>query len=218
MIKQRKSGIALMVLFVGIVASSTLAVNDAEAANEPLVKIAGLVDETEGVYEVRFHIFAGDEVLPAGTLLVSSDASSKETGFSSVRANSVTSTSVKISADDPNTIGAQIILTPTYSIGESIVQDTEDGDPYVKRNSIVDQTEGLYEVRFQVHAGDEDLPESILLVSSDMMSKEVVFGSVPANSFTGTFTRISAEDPNSIVAEIIGSVEHEQSPGFEIGS
>ena len=69
------------------------------------------IDRTGKIaYEVTFHVYAGDVVLPAGKLLVTSDSSpSKEVLFRGAPANSFASITIVVLADDISTIKAQIL-------------------------------------------------------------------------------------------------------------
>jgi len=190
--------LAILPLFMVSIAPDYISL--ADAATGAYVERSAITQKGDNSYEVVFQIYAGTEALPEGKLLVTSDVSSNEVLFRSVSAESLTSAQTKITADDPNSISAAIFTPTTSSV--RIVTPQTDGVAYVELFTMNQEGDNAYDVVFKIYAGDEALSEGKLLVTSDVSSNEVLFRSVSAESLTSTMVRISADDPNSISAEL----------------
>ena len=82
------------------------------------------------------------------------------------------------------------------------VQETNPEGPYVEQFGISALGENMYKVTFTVYAGNEDLQEELLQVSSDISQKEAQIPNLFADSHTYVPVLIQADDPSTISAEI----------------
>jgi len=168
---------------------------------EPYVEISSILVKEKSWYEVKINIHAGDEDLPAGKLLVTSDTSRKEINHNKVRANQLTSERTTIHADDKASIRADFSKFSTEPF--LVIHDVE---PSVGE-------ENTYTVTIGVHAGSKDVKDVQLVVTSDLASvRSIGSGTVISQSDIGlqeSFNKvlrtfyITAMDPNSITANII---------------
>lgn len=74
--------------------------------------------------------------------------------------------------------------------------------PYAEQFGISSLGENMYKVTFTVYAGNEDLVDGVLHVSSDVANKEAPITTVFANSNTYVPVLILADDPSTILAWI----------------
>ncbi len=82
------------------------------------------------------------------------------------------------------------------------VKETNPEGPYVEHFGISALGENMYKVTFTVYAGNEDLQEELLQVSSDISQKEAQIPNLFADSHTYVPVLIQADDPSTISAEI----------------
>ncbi len=80
--------------------------------------------------------------------------------------------------------------------------DSSDG-PYAEVIGLFTKNKGAYEVIVRVYAVDEDLREGSLLLTSDTFRKTVVFPKIKADSFATIKTKMRADDPRTITAEVL---------------
>ncbi len=73
--------------------------------------------------------------------------------------------------------------------------------PYAEQFGISSLGENMYKVTFTVYAGNEDLLDDVLHVSSDVVQKEAPI-KVVANSYVYVPVLILADDPSTILAWI----------------
>ena len=81
-------------------------------------------------------------------------------------------------------------------------KETNPEGPYVEQFGISALGENMYKVTFTVYAGNEDLQEELLQVSSDISQKEAQIPNLFADSHTYVPVLIQADDPSTINAEI----------------
>jgi len=81
------------------------------------------------------------------------------------------------------------------------VKETNPEGPYVEQFGISSLGENMYKVTFTVYAGNEDLLDDVLYVSSDVADKEAPI-KIVANSYVYVPVLIQADDPSTISAEI----------------
>lgn len=74
--------------------------------------------------------------------------------------------------------------------------------PYAEQFGISSLGENMYKVMFTVYAGNEDLQDGVLHVSSDVAQKEALITKVFANSYTYVPVLIMADDPSTILTWI----------------
>jgi flagella basal body P-ring formation protein FlgA len=77
--------------------------------SEASVKVRAVQFKSNGFYEVHLQISSGNEDLAAGTILVTSDASSKEVNYFAVPAQSTTDVRTIIKVVDRSSVVAQLI-------------------------------------------------------------------------------------------------------------
>jgi len=204
--KTKKYTGLLAILPLFLVAIAPNYIGAADAIEAPQVEPHRVTIEHGNAYEVSFKVYAGSEDLKAGKLLVTSDISEGEALFRSVAAESFTTTNkIRIAADDPNSIVAQVVKTTSKAIPEPTVvsEDSETGF-YIERNTITQEGDNAYDVSFKIFAGNEDVPQGKFVVTSDTSESEVLFSGISANSFTSTNQiRIAADDPSTISAEFV---------------
>jgi len=82
------------------------------------------------------------------------------------------------------------------------VKETNPEGPYVEQFAISSLGENMYKVTFTVYAGNENLQDGILQVSSDISHKETRITDLFANSYTYVPVLIQADDPSTISASI----------------
>ncbi len=70
------------------------------------MKLNSIVSEGQNVYKVSYFVHAGNENLPPGEIMITSDTASKVVPVSRVYAGSFTSAIAQIVADDPGSITA----------------------------------------------------------------------------------------------------------------
>ena len=75
-------------------------------------------------------------------------------------------------------------------------------NPYVEVFGISALGENMYKVVFTVYAGNEDLQEELLQVSSDISQKEAQIPNLFADSYTYVPVLIQADVPATISAEL----------------
>ena len=204
--KTKKYTGLLAILPLFLVAIAPYYIGAADALEGPQVEVTKIIPKGEISYYVTFKVSAGSEDLPAGKLLVTSDVREQEALFRSVTADSSTSTDrIVITANDPSSIVAQVIKTTSKAIPEPTVvsEDSETGF-YIERKSVIQEGDNAYDVSFKIFAGNEDVPQGKLVVTSDTSESEVFFSGTSANSFTSTNQiRIAADDPSTISAEYV---------------
>ncbi len=204
--KTKKYTGLLAILPLFLVAIAPYYIGAADAIENPQVEVTKIIQKGENSYYVTFKVYAGSEDLPAGKLLVTSDVTGKEALFPSVTADSFTSTDrIQVTANDPSSIVAQLVKTTSKAIPEPTVvsQDSETGF-YIERNTVIQEGDNAYDVSFKIFAGNEDVSQGKLVVTSDTSESEVLFSGLSANSFTGTNQiRIAADDPSTISAEYV---------------
>ncbi len=204
--KTKKYTGLLAILPLFLVAIAPYYIGAADAIEGPQVEVTKIIQKGENSYYVTFKVYAGSEDLPAGKLLVTSDVTGKEALFRSVTADSFTSTDrIQVTANDPSSIVAQVVKTTSKAIPELAVvsQDSETGF-YIERTSVIQEGDNAYDVSFKIFAGNEDVSQGKLVVTSDTSESEVLFSGISANSFTSTNQiRIAADDPSTISAEYV---------------
>ena len=82
------------------------------------------------------------------------------------------------------------------------VQETNPEGSHVDQFGISALGENMYKVVFTVYAGNVDLQEELLQVSSDISQKEAQIPNLFADSHTYVPVLIQADDPSTISAEI----------------
>ncbi len=82
------------------------------------------------------------------------------------------------------------------------VKETNPQGPYVELFGISSLGENMYKVTFTVYAGNEELQDGILQVSSDISQKEAQISNLFADSYTYVPVLIQADDPSTISAEL----------------
>jgi len=172
-----------------------------ESNQDAYVEVRGILEKEKSFYDVRMNIHAGNEDLPAGKLLVTSDRSSKEIDHNKVRANLVSSEKTVIRADDKTSIKVEFVKLSTEPF--LVLHDAEPS--LVEKNT--------FTVTIGVHATSKPVQNVQLLVGSDLERIQTIASSAgKSNSNTGlidafthglTTIRITAMDPNSITAEIL---------------
>ena len=196
--KQKYLGL-LAILPLLMVALSSGGIDEAMAEEDALVEMTSINQRGDRGYDVSFTIYAGDEALPDGKLLVTSDSQSREVLFRGVSAGSVASTGqFLIVADDPSSIKAEMI---TEEKGEFKLSGPEakSAGPWVELYTANQKGDISYELTFYIHAGDEALPDGKLVVTTDSQSREVLFRGVSAGMTASTGqVLISAKDPSSL--------------------
>jgi hypothetical protein len=196
--KQKYLGL-LSILPLLIVALTSGGIDEAMAEEAASVKMSSINQKGDYTYEVIFQVFAGDEDLADGKLLVTSDSSSKEVLFRGASAGSVTGTdSILVVAKDPTSISAEVL---TEEKGEFYKESTKSttGEPWVELARVNQKGDISYEVTFHIHAGDKALPDGKLLVTTDTHSKEVLFRGVSSGLTASTGqVLITAKDPSSL--------------------
>ena len=204
--KTKKYTGLLAILPLFLVAIAPYYIGAADAIEGPQVEVTKIIQKGENSYYVTFKVYAGSEDLPAGKLLVTSDVTGKEALFRSVTADSFTSTDrIQVTANDPSSIVAQVVKTTPKAIPELAVvsQDSETGF-YIERTSVIQEGDNAYDVSFKIFAGNQDVSQGKLVVTSDTSESEVLFSGISANSFTSTNQiRIAADDPSTISAEYV---------------
>ena len=106
--KQKYLGL-FAILPLLIVTLSSGAIGEAMAEESASVEMTSINQEGDRAYDVSFSIYAGDEALPDGKLLVTSDSQSKEVLFRGVSAGlAAGSGQVRITAEDPGSLSVQI--------------------------------------------------------------------------------------------------------------
>ncbi len=204
--KTKKYTGLLAILPLFLVAIAPYYIGAADAIEGPQVEVTKIIQKNENSYWVTFKVYAGSEDLPAGKLLVTSDVTGKEALFRSVTADSFTSTDrIQVNAIDPSSVAAQIVKTVSKDIPapEVVSEDKETGF-YIERNTVTQEGDNAYDVSFKIFAGNEDVSQGKLVVTSDSSESEVLFSGLSANSFTGTNQiRIAADDPSTISAEYV---------------
>jgi len=202
--KTKKYTGLLAILPLFLVAIAPYYIGAADAIEGPQAEIHRIILEHNKAYEVSFKVYAGSEDLKAGKLLVTSDISESKALFRSVAADSFTTTNqIRIAADDPNSIVAQVVKTTSKAIPEpTIVSEDSETGFYIERQTVIQEGANAWDVSFKIFAGNEDVSQGKLVVTSDISEREVLFSGVSANSFTGTNQiRIVADDPSTISAE-----------------
>jgi hypothetical protein len=204
--KTKKYTGLLAILPLFLVAIAPYYIGAADALEGPQVETHRILLEHGNAYEVSFKVYAGSEDLKAGKLLVTSDISEGEALFRSVVADSFTTTTkIRIAADDPSSIVAQMVKTTSKAIPEPTVvsEDSKTGFS-IERNTVTQEGANAYDVSFKIFAGNEDVSQGKLVVTSDISEREVLFSGLSANSFTGTNQiRIAADDPSTISAKYV---------------
>ena len=204
--KTKKYTGLLAILPLFLVAIAPYYIGAADAMEGTQVEIHRVTIEHGKAYDVSFKVYAGSEDLPAGKLLVTSDVRATEALFRSVTADSSRSTDRSvISAIDPSSIVVQLVKTTSKAIPEPTVvsEDSKTGF-YIERKSVIQEGDNAYDVSFKIFAGNEDVSQGKLVVTSDTSESEVLFSGLSANSFTGTNQiRIAADDPSTISAEYV---------------
>jgi len=204
--KTKKYTGLLAILPLFLVAIAPYYIGAADAMEGSQVETHRIILEHDKAYDVIFKVYAGSEDLKAGKLLVTSDISQGEALFRSVAADSFTTTNqIRIAADDPNSIVAQVVKTTSKAIPQPTVvsEDSETGF-YIERQTVTQEGANAWDVSFKIFAGNEDVSQGKLVVTSDTSEREVLFGGISANSFTGTNQiRIAADDPSTISAEYV---------------
>ena len=204
--KTKKYTGLLAILPLFLVAIAPYYIGAADAIEGPQVEVTKIIQKNENSYWVTFKVYAGSEDLPAGKLLVTSDVTGKEALFRSVTADSFTSTDrIQVTANDPSSIVAQVVKTTSKAIPEPTVvsEDSKTGF-YIERNTVTQEGDNAYDVSFKIFAGNEDVSQGKLVVTSDTSESEVLFSGISANSFTSTNQiRIAADDPSTISAEYV---------------
>ncbi len=200
--KQKYLGL-FAILPLLIVTLSSGAIGEAMAEESASVEMTSINQEGDRAYDVSFSIYAGDEALPDGKLLVTSDSQSREVLFRGVSAGlSAGSGQVRITADDPSSIMAEMITEKKGEFNLPGVESKAAG-PWVELASVIQDGDITYKLIFDIHAGDEALPDGKLLVTSDSESREVLFRGVSAGMTAGSGqVRITAEDPGSLSVQI----------------
>ncbi len=82
------------------------------------------------------------------------------------------------------------------------VKETNPEGPYVEQFGISALGENMYKVTFTVYAGNEDLQDELLQVSSDISQKEAQIPNLFADSYAYVPVLIQADDPSTISAEL----------------
>jgi len=204
--KTKKYTGLLAILPLFLVAIAPYYIGTADALESPQVEVTKIIQKNENSYFVTFTVYAGSEDLPAGKLLVTSDVRGQEALFRSVTADSSTSTDrIVITANDPSSIVAQLVKTTSKAIPEPTVvsEDSKTGF-HIERNTVTQEGDNAYDVSFKIFAGNEDVSQGKLVVTSDTSESEVLFSGISANSFTSTNQiRIAADDPSTISAEFV---------------
>jgi len=165
--------------------------------NSPHVDVSNVIYKDKGWYKVDMKLFAGDQDLLAGKLLVSSDIASKEIDHFKVFANSVTSERTMIKANDKNSITAEFLKADT--------------DPFLVYKELSPSLRGTngYDVVIEIHATGKDVTNVQLLVKSDideirlMANGAGLAGIITADTYGITSVFIHAMNPSSITAEIL---------------
>ena len=115
--KTKKYTGLLAILPLFLVAIAPYYIGAADAMEGSQVGIHRILLQHGNAYEVSFKVYAGSEDLKAGKLLVTSDISEGEALFRSVTADSFTTTNkIRIAADDPNSIVAQVVKTTSKAM------------------------------------------------------------------------------------------------------
>jgi hypothetical protein len=196
--KQKYLGLfAILPLLIVVLTSGGM--DEAMAEESASVKMSSISQKGDTSYWVIFQVLAGDEALPDGKLLVTSDSQSKEVLYRSAYAGSMTSTSkFLIIADDPSSISAKIV-TQKQSDFKLSGEEAKAVGPWVELHTVNQKGDISYELTFHIHAGDEALPDGKLLVTTDSQSREVLFRGVFAGMTASTGqVLISAKDPSSL--------------------
>jgi len=91
-----------------------------------------------------------------------------------------------------------------YDAGTEPVEEEETNQEgqYVEQFGISALGENMYKVVFTVYAGNEDLQDGLLQVSSDISQKEALIPNLFADSYAYVPVLIQADDPSTISAEI----------------
>ncbi len=111
--KTKKYTGLLAILPLFLVAIAPYYIGTADAMEGSQVEVHRILLEHDTAYEVSFKVYAGSEDLKAGKLLVTSDISKGDALFRSVVADSFTTTNkIRIAADDPSSIVAQVVKQP----------------------------------------------------------------------------------------------------------
>ena len=92
--------------------------------------------------------------------------------------------------------------THTQSTQSSKQSLPDSNDSGIKTTGLSFEGDGRYSVWFQIN-GEKSTSDGIIVVSSDLVSKEVGYIGVPSGSPAGVSLDIRANDPNSIRAEFV---------------
>jgi len=189
--------LAILPLFM--VALTTYQDANAIELNEdsPHVDVTSVIYKDKGWYKVNMKLFAGDQDLLAGKLLVRSDIASKEIDHFKVIANSVTSERTMIKANDKNSITAEFLKADT--------------DPFLVYKELSPSQRGTngYNLVIEIHATGKDVTNVQLLVKSDIDEIRLIAngageaGIITADTYGITSVFIHAKNPSSITAEIL---------------
>ncbi len=169
--------------------------------DSPHVDVTSVLFKDRGWYTVDMILFAGDQDLLAGKLLVSSDIASKEIDHSKVFADSVTSEKTVINANDKSSIKAEFLIADT--------------DPFLILKDVSPslREKNGYNAVIEIHATGKDVTNVQLLVKSDIDEIRLLAngasytggegGIITANTYGITSVFIQAMNPSSITAEIL---------------
>ena len=76
-------------------------------------------------------------------------------------------------------------------------------NPYVEVFSVSELSEGWYKVLITVYAGNEDLAQVNLKVTTDLSTKQSPVPTIPARSWSDVPILIQTTDPATISAELV---------------
>jgi flagella basal body P-ring formation protein FlgA len=199
-----KTLMLIPVIAIAMIAGTASQAMAIEGNDEASVKVRAVEFKNQGFYEVHLRISSGNEDLAAGTILVTSDVSSKEVNYFAVPSQSTTDVRTIIKVNDRSSVDAKLINIDTKSTAKLVdVIPVVDGEASVKIRAVELKNQGFYEVHLLISSGNEDLAAGKILVTSDASSKEVNFDAVPSESTTDVRTIIKVNDRSSVVVQLI---------------
>lgn len=202
----------LTVLPLLTVALSSDVIREAMAEEGPSVEIASISQKGDDSYRVIFTIHAGDEALPDGKLLVTSDSDRAEVLFRGASAGSVTGTDrILVTAKDPSSIHAKIVSEEKseFTVGSKL---STLGTSWVELTGVTQKGDMAYELVFTIHAGDEGLSDGKLLITSDSDSTEALYRGASAGSVTGVSNILIGIDDKDSLRVSMQDLEPEVDP------
>ena len=104
-----KTLMLIPVIAIAMIAGTASQAMAIEGNDEASVKVRAVEFKNQGFYEVHLLISSGNEDLAAGTILVTSDVSSKEVNYFAVPSQSTTDVRTIIKVNDRSSVVAQLI-------------------------------------------------------------------------------------------------------------